>query len=89
MKKNVLILSGDGVGPEVMQQAKNILARVAGDEINISHAVIGGVAIDNDDKPLPDKTLQAALECDAVLWGRSAPRNMILCPLLKSRRKDY
>ena len=67
MKKNVLILSGDGVGPEVMQQAKNILARVCRrTEINISHAVIGGVAIDNDDKPLPDKTLQAALECDAV-----------------------
>lgn len=69
MKKNVLILPGDGVGPEVVQQAENILARVAGDEINISHAAIGGIAIDNGDKPLPVQTLQAALECDAVLLG--------------------
>jgi 3-isopropylmalate dehydrogenase len=74
MTKNlkILILAGDGIGPEVTGEAVRVLRSVAelgGYDFAFREELIGGVAIKAHGSPLPDGTLQAALESDAVLLG--------------------
>ncbi|MGI9338079.1 MAG: 3-isopropylmalate dehydrogenase [Gammaproteobacteria bacterium] len=68
MAKKVLILGGDGAGPEVCAQAEKVLCKVAPDVI-IDRALIGGAAIDEYGEALPKDTLAAAKRADAVLLG--------------------
>ncbi len=68
----ILVLAGDGIGPEVTQQAIHVLRSVAdlgGYGFEYSEMLIGGVAIKQQGSPLPTATLEAALESDAVLLG--------------------
>ncbi len=68
----ILTLPGDGIGPEVTQQAVNVLRSVAdlgGYDFRFNEMPIGGVAIKQQGSPLPAATLNAALESDAVLLG--------------------
>ena len=68
----ILVLPGDGIGPEVTQQAIHVLRSVAdlgGYDFQFSEMPIGGVAIKQQGSPLPKATLEAALESDAVLLG--------------------
>ena len=77
MSANVLILPGDGIGPEIMAEARKTLDCLArnGLELELSEARVGGAAVDVDGEPLPATTLQAAHEADAVLLGAvGAPR---------------
>jgi 3-isopropylmalate dehydrogenase len=72
MKLKVLIVAGDGIGPEVTTEATRILRSVAelgGYDFEIREALIGGVAIKAHGTPLPASTLDTALESDAVLLG--------------------
>jgi len=72
MKLNILVTAGDGIGPEVTNEAVAVLREVAelGDHtIQIDEKRIGGVAIVKDGTPLPKETLDAALASDAVLLG--------------------
>jgi 3-isopropylmalate dehydrogenase len=72
MKLNVLVVSGDGIGPEVTAQATQVLGAVAdlgGYDFRFKEMLIGGVAIKQKGTPLPPETLAAALESDAVLLG--------------------
>ena len=72
MKLNLLVVAGDGIGPEVTQEAVAVLQTVAeleGHEFAVTEKRIGGIAIDTDGGPLPADTLQAALASDAVLLG--------------------
>jgi 3-isopropylmalate dehydrogenase len=72
MRLKIAILAGDGIGPEVTQQATNILRAVAelgGHDFTFVEGLIGGIAITETGSPLPTATLDAALECDAVLLG--------------------
>jgi len=72
MKLKVLIVAGDGIGPEVTAEGARILRSVAelgGYEFEIREALIGGVAIKAEGTPLPPATLDAALDSDAVLLG--------------------
>jgi 3-isopropylmalate dehydrogenase len=72
MRLKIAVLAGDGIGPEVTQQATNILRAVAelgGHEFIFVPGLIGGTAITETGSPLPTATLDAALECDAVLLG--------------------
>ncbi len=68
----ILILPGDGIGPEVMAQAKHVLgacgARFHLDFV-FAEAIAGGAAIDAFHTPLPAGTLHQALASDAVLLG--------------------
>ncbi|MCE2390433.1 MAG: 3-isopropylmalate dehydrogenase [Proteobacteria bacterium] len=64
----VLALPGDGIGPEVMAEALEVLARVAPD-VESERALIGGAAIDATGEPLPPDTLDRARECGVVLLG--------------------
>src|SRR5271155_1266413 len=72
MRLKIAVLAGDGIGPEVTLQATNILRAVAelgGHEFIFVPGLIGGTAITETGSPLPTATLDAALECDAVLLG--------------------
>jgi 3-isopropylmalate dehydrogenase len=72
MKLNILVVAGDGVGPEVTNEAVAVLKEVAaigGHEFTFSERRIGGVAIVQDGTPLPAETIEAALASDAVLLG--------------------
>ncbi|MGA2558599.1 MAG: 3-isopropylmalate dehydrogenase [Terracidiphilus sp.] len=72
MKLKILITAGDGIGPEVTNEAVSVLKEVAqlgGHTLALDHKRIGGVAIVNDGSPLPADTLAAALDSDAVLLG--------------------
>jgi len=71
-KLNILIVAGDGIGPEVTGEAVRVLKSVAemgGYDFQFRHELIGGVAIDAQGTPLPKTTLDAALASDAVLLG--------------------
>jgi len=70
--KNVAVLAGDGIGPEVMAEAMKVLAKAQelfGFELEYSHADVGGVAIDNHGEALPSATLKLCEESDAILFG--------------------
>jgi 3-isopropylmalate dehydrogenase len=72
MHLKILVTAGDGIGPEVTNEAVAVLrevAELAGHTIKIDEKRIGGVAIVNDGSPLPKDTLDAALASDAVLLG--------------------
>jgi 3-isopropylmalate dehydrogenase len=72
MELNILVVAGDGIGPEVTGEAIRILRTNAahGDHtFHFKHALIGGAAIDAHGTPLPDATREAALAADAVFLG--------------------
>jgi 3-isopropylmalate dehydrogenase len=72
MKLKILVVAGDGIGPEVTGEATRILHSVAdmgGYDFEFKEALIGGVAIKQHGSPLPESTLETALESDAVLLG--------------------
>jgi len=72
MKLNILVVAGDGIGPEVTDEAVAVMQEVAslgGHTLTLDHKRIGGVAIVKDGTPLPADTLEAALASDAVLLG--------------------
>ncbi|MBN2305151.1 MAG: 3-isopropylmalate dehydrogenase [Anaerolineae bacterium] len=72
MKAKIVTLPGDGIGPEVTEQAVRVLDAVAargGHEFTYESALIGGCAIDATGNPLPDETLAVCKSADAVLLG--------------------
>jgi 3-isopropylmalate dehydrogenase len=72
VKAHIVVLPGDGVGPEVVNAALSVLATVCdADDAQVSIDVhpIGGRAIDEYGTPLPDETLDACKAADAVLLG--------------------
>jgi 3-isopropylmalate dehydrogenase len=72
MNKNILVIPGDGIGPEVTTWGKAVLEKVAGifgHEFTFEEALMGHVAIEATGNPLPDETLEKAKRCDAILFG--------------------
>jgi 3-isopropylmalate dehydrogenase len=72
MNLKILVTAGDGIGPEVTNEAVAVLKEVAelgGHKLSLDAKRIGGVAIVQDGTPLPADTLSAALDSDAVLLG--------------------
>ena len=72
MELNVAILPGDGVGPEVIAEAKKVLNSVIdrfGHKLDASIGLIGGSAIDETGTALPENTLSICRSSDAVLFG--------------------
>ena len=71
-KKRILILSGDGIGPEVSFVAKKLLALLDKKfslELEISEGLLGGIAYEETGDPLPKDTLDKAKESEAILLG--------------------
>ncbi|WP_088103740.1 3-isopropylmalate dehydrogenase [Halalkalibacter urbisdiaboli] len=72
MKKNIAVLPGDGIGPEVVQAGIRVLdeiGRIFNHEFTYNYAKIGGVAIDEENTPLPDATIDICKQSDAILLG--------------------
>ena len=72
MKKIILTLGGDGIGPDIVQQAVKVLKSVAKKykhQFVFSNGLIGAAAIDKTGNPLPDKTIELINQSDAVLFG--------------------
>jgi 3-isopropylmalate dehydrogenase len=72
MSKKILVLPGDGIGPEIVGEAAKVLEclkRDFGLKVELEHGLIGGAAYDAKGKPLPDETLELAKAADAVLLG--------------------
>jgi len=72
MTKKMLILPGDGIGPEIVAEAEKVLVRLCEDfdlAVDVEHALVGGAAIDAVGRPLPEETLAKARSADAVLLG--------------------
>ena len=69
---HIAVLAGDGIGPEVMAQALKVLDAVSGKfgfTVSRKEAFVGGAGIDHCGKALPEETIRACEEADAVLFG--------------------
>ncbi|MCM1054139.1 MAG: 3-isopropylmalate dehydrogenase [Bacteroides sp.] len=72
MTKNIAVIKGDGIGPEIVNEAIKVLDKVAekyGHRFNYTQVLMGGIAIDETGKPLPRETIDKCLASDSVLLG--------------------
>lgn len=72
MEKTIALIPGDGIGPDVVAEAVNVLDAVAtkyGHKWNYTNVIAGGCAIDKFGKPLPQEQLDICLKSDAALLG--------------------
>jgi 3-isopropylmalate dehydrogenase len=72
MTKTLLLLPGDGIGPEVMAEVERLIAwfnAKAGTKFETAHDLVGGAAYDKHGVPVTESAMKKALEADAVLFG--------------------
>jgi len=72
MDFKIAVLPGDGIGPEIIDQAKKVVIAVGkkfNHTFNFNHGLVGAVAIDKTGNPLPAETLDLCKSSDAVLFG--------------------
>jgi 3-isopropylmalate dehydrogenase len=71
MTKKIVVLSGDGIGPEIVAEVVKVLEKLAQDglDIELEYGLIGGAAYDETGTPLPEHTLEISKAADAVLLG--------------------
>lgn len=72
MSRKILLLPGDGIGPEIVAEAEKVLARINERfalNLEFEHGLVGGAALDECDTPLPDETMEKARQADAILLG--------------------
>jgi len=70
--KNIVVIEGDGIGPEVTRQSIKVLNSIAEKfehEFDYTYCLMGADAIDKTGNPLPDETIEACLTSDAILFG--------------------
>ncbi|MGP1450173.1 MAG: 3-isopropylmalate dehydrogenase [Wolinella sp.] len=85
-KYKIAVIKGDGIGPEIVDEAKKVLDAVAyvyGFDLQYSDYLMGGIAYDIAGDPLPEETISGCLASDAVLFGAiggekwdTLPRNL-------------
>ncbi|OGG22087.1 3-isopropylmalate dehydrogenase [Candidatus Gottesmanbacteria bacterium RIFCSPHIGHO2_02_FULL_40_13] len=88
MKKSIAVLPGDGIGPEVIEQAVNVLNKIAEKfhhVFTLKYGLIGATAIDKTGSPLPDETLKLCQSADAILFGAIGDSRYDLDPKAKIR----
>lgn len=72
MEGRIAVISGDGIGPEIVREAKKVLNKVAevyGHKFSYEEVLMGGISIDTYGEPLTKEALETARGCDAVLLG--------------------
>jgi len=72
MKLNIAVLPGDGIGPEIVEQAMKVVKVVSdkfGHDLSYETAIVGACAIDAVGNPYPDETHELCMRSDAVLFG--------------------
>lgn len=70
--KNIAVIKGDGIGPEIVGEAMKVLDKAAekyGHKFNYTEVLMGGIAIDETGVPLPQETVDKCLASDSVLLG--------------------
>lgn len=85
MKLNIVCIPGDGIGPEIVAEAKKVLGKIAevyGHEMSFTDVLMGGASIDAYGVPLTEETIAAAKGADAVLMG-SIGGNTVTSPWYK------
>ena len=68
----ILVLPGDGIGPEIVREAVKVLDAAKEKfslDISLEEALVGGAAVDAENDPLPEGTLEKARQADAILFG--------------------
>jgi len=88
MKKHILVIPGDGIGPEVTQWGKAALEHIAATydhDFTFDEALMGHAAIEATGNPLPDETLEKAKKSDAILFGAVGHAKYDNDPSLKVR----
>ncbi len=80
MTKQIAILPGDGIGPEIIAQAVKVLDKLieGGLDVRYEYAPLGGAAYDAHGKPYPDVTRDLCRAADAVLLGAVGDSNMTI-----------
>jgi Isocitrate/isopropylmalate dehydrogenase len=90
MSKKILVLPGDGIGPEIIAEAVKVLETAAdkfGIELVLEQDDLGGAAYDRYGTPLADETLERARAADAVLLGAvGGPQWDSIDPALRPER---
>ena len=72
MELNIVCIPGDGIGPEIVKEAKKVLNRVAeryGHQMKYTDILMGGASIDVHGVPLTEEAVETAKAADAVLMG--------------------
>ena len=72
IKKNILLLPGDGIGPEIIDQAKKVLDEIKSNNLfdfSLETGYIGGAAYDKYKDPFPSETIENAKKADGILLG--------------------
>ena len=72
MTKEILVLPGDGIGPEIIEQAVRVIEYLrddAGLNVSLTTGLVGGAAYDETGQPLPPATMDMARKADAILLG--------------------
>ncbi|WP_300752418.1 3-isopropylmalate dehydrogenase [uncultured Brachyspira sp.] len=97
MEKNIVVIKGDGVGPEIVDKAIDVLNKIAekySHKFNLEYIDMGGCSIDKYGVPLTDENLEKCIKSDSVLlgsvgdpkWDKVAPENRPERGLLKLRK---
>ncbi len=85
-EQRILLLPGDGIGPEITAELEKVIAALQqkGIKLQVDHGLIGGAAYEDCGKPLPDTVLAQARSCDAILMGAvGTPRYDVPDPALR------
>ena len=72
MEKNIAVIKGDGIGPEIVNEAIRVMKKTAekyGHKFNFTDVLMGGIAIDKTGVPLPQETIDICKSSDSVLLG--------------------
>ena len=83
MNKNITVLSGDGIGPEIIREAIKVLNKVGekfGHTFNYTYVDIGGCSIDKYGVPITDENMQKCKDADSVLLGAVGGPKWDNCP---------
>ncbi|MCK0105551.1 3-isopropylmalate dehydrogenase [Marinobacter sp. S0848L] len=90
MSRSVLLLPGDGIGPEIVAEAEKVLNKVNEKfslGLSFDTALVGGAAIDAEDTPLPADTLDKARKAEAILLGAVGGPKWDSLPMAKRPEK--
>ena len=85
---NILITAGDGIGPEIMEEAKRVLSCFEGElSFDFTEKLIGGAAFEQYGSPFPKETEEAAQKSDAILFGAVGGPKWDVLPLAQRPEK--
>ena len=92
MNATITLLPGDGIGPEVTDEAVKVLKVIEekfDHSFTLNNALFGGIAIDQTGSPYPQETQDLCKEADAVLLGAVAARNGVIPELKRDLKKGF